>query len=411
RLAWQWLVEQRKLDRVDELSSIFTHHQFGRGLYAEVEAQMKSAQRQLANTDQFLLCILASMQGRSAQFLGRFEEARAIYRDALKITLKHKDPYMLGANYMWLSETERALGNYDEAKRLGEKARQKVDDPRHQWTQTFVLANLGRIAFLMGDYDEAERLLRESLAIALECGTRIGATDAWDHLGYVQLALAKRQEAQHDFESGLRVAREIGYEIGIMLALSGLAETAWRSDARAEAMAYLREAFEFVGTSHVPPDLILYAFVIMAEIVAAENQPAQAIQLLNIVRRHTASPEQTRERAETLLHKLATDSGMVADTSAELPRLEQVAKALLENELAAAGAPKSPNRASADLLNERELEILQLIADGLSNREIAARLYLALGTVKWYINQIYGKLNVTSRTQAVALARESQILP
>jgi LuxR family maltose regulon positive regulatory protein len=57
-------------------------------------------------------------------------------------------------------------------------------------------------------------------------------------------------------------------------------------------------------------------------------------------------------------------------------------------------------------LSERELEVLRLIADGFSNAEIAQRLVIALGTVKRHINNIYGKLGVQSRTQAVARARE-----
>ena len=56
-------------------------------------------------------------------------------------------------------------------------------------------------------------------------------------------------------------------------------------------------------------------------------------------------------------------------------------------------------------LSERELEVLQLIADGLTNQEIAAQLYLSLNTVKAHTRNIYGKLDVNSRTQAVAKAR------
>ena len=56
-------------------------------------------------------------------------------------------------------------------------------------------------------------------------------------------------------------------------------------------------------------------------------------------------------------------------------------------------------------LTERELEILRLIAGGLSNRDIARELYLSLGTVKLHAHNIYGKLGVNSRTQAVARGR------
>jgi LuxR family maltose regulon positive regulatory protein len=56
-------------------------------------------------------------------------------------------------------------------------------------------------------------------------------------------------------------------------------------------------------------------------------------------------------------------------------------------------------------LSQRELEVLRLIADGLSNQEIAARLYLSVRTIKFHTGNIYGKLGVKSRTEAVARAR------
>ena len=63
-----------------------------------------------------------------------------------------------------------------------------------------------------------------------------------------------------------------------------------------------------------------------------------------------------------------------------------------------------------DPLSERELEVLRLIAAGLSNREIAQQLVIAVSTVKSHINHIYGKLNVKSRTQAVARAQALDLL-
>ena len=59
----------------------------------------------------------------------------------------------------------------------------------------------------------------------------------------------------------------------------------------------------------------------------------------------------------------------------------------------------------ADPLTERELEILQLMADGLSNSEIAERLYISASTIKWYKKQIYSKLDAHSRESVVAQAR------
>ena len=61
-------------------------------------------------------------------------------------------------------------------------------------------------------------------------------------------------------------------------------------------------------------------------------------------------------------------------------------------------------------LSERELEILQLIAQGLSNREISERLFLALNTVKGHNRRIFNQLQVQRRTEAVARARELDLL-
>jgi LuxR family transcriptional regulator, maltose regulon positive regulatory protein len=66
---------------------------------------------------------------------------------------------------------------------------------------------------------------------------------------------------------------------------------------------------------------------------------------------------------------------------------------------------------SPGALSEREREILRLIAAGMSNREIADTLVLSVGTVKWHANNIFSKLNVKSRVQAIAKARASKLIP
>jgi LuxR family maltose regulon positive regulatory protein len=70
-----------------------------------------------------------------------------------------------------------------------------------------------------------------------------------------------------------------------------------------------------------------------------------------------------------------------------------------------------PSSALVEPLSHRELEVLQLIAEGLTNREIAARLLLSVNTVKAHARNIYGKLDAHNRTQAVARARALGILP
>jgi LuxR family maltose regulon positive regulatory protein len=68
------------------------------------------------------------------------------------------------------------------------------------------------------------------------------------------------------------------------------------------------------------------------------------------------------------------------------------------------------SNALVESLSHRELEVLRLIAQGLSNREISERLFLALDTVKGHNRRIYDKLQVQRRTEAVARARELDLL-
>jgi LuxR family maltose regulon positive regulatory protein len=72
--------------------------------------------------------------------------------------------------------------------------------------------------------------------------------------------------------------------------------------------------------------------------------------------------------------------------------------------------PHHPAFELIEALSERELEILRLIAKGLTNQEIGSQLYLSLNTVKAHTRNIYGKLGVNSRTQAVARARILELL-
>src|SRR5579859_5077196 len=73
-------------------------------------------------------------------------------------------------------------------------------------------------------------------------------------------------------------------------------------------------------------------------------------------------------------------------------------------------SPPPPAQPLLEPLSERELEVLRLVAAGLSNQEISERLFLALGTVKGHNQNIFGKLGVQRRTEAIARARELGLL-
>jgi LuxR family maltose regulon positive regulatory protein len=98
-----------------------------------------------------------------------------------------------------------------------------------------------------------------------------------------------------------------------------------------------------------------------------------------------------------------------------LPRVRHLAPGFVSQVLDAAsaqggGPPMPQTQPLVEPLSERELEILRLIAAGRSNPEIADLLYLSLNTVKWHAKNLYGKLNVGSRIEAVARAQELELL-
>ena len=97
----------------------------------------------------------------------------------------------------------------------------------------------------------------------------------------------------------------------------------------------------------------------------------------------------------------------LGDTEAVLRAMEEF--------LGEGGPPRRPSGerpqgVGAEPLSKRELEVLQLMAAGMSNQEIAQELFIALGTVKTHTNHIYGKLDVSSRTRALARAKELDLL-
>jgi DNA-binding NarL/FixJ family response regulator len=80
-------------------------------------------------------------------------------------------------------------------------------------------------------------------------------------------------------------------------------------------------------------------------------------------------------------------------------------------EFARMAAPAAkPNQNLDEPLSEREQEILRLLAQGMTNREIAQRLYLAEGTVKNYVTNILGKIGARDRTQAALRAQQLGLL-
>ncbi|CAM5523533.1 DNA-binding response regulator [Streptomyces avidinii] len=107
-----------------------------------------------------------------------------------------------------------------------------------------------------------------------------------------------------------------------------------------------------------------------------------------------------------------------ADQLAEAVRVIAAGEALLApnitrrliTEFSRMGAPRAPSRARIDELTDRETEVLSLVAQGMSNAEIARHLILAEQTVKTHVGRILVKLGLRDRTQAAVFAYETGLI-
>ena len=120
------------------------------------------------------------------------------------------------------------------------------------------------------------------------------------------------------------------------------------------------------------------------------------------------------EAVYLLLQKLLKRRGKFWETQS--PQILQYVLTLIKSfgETKAEQIPHSAQTPTGDLpwwyrndpLSEREIEVLSLVAQGFSNQEIGSKLFIAAGTVKRHVNNIYGKLDVHSRVQAIEIARK-----
>ena len=137
--------------------------------------------------------------------------------------------------------------------------------------------------------------------------------------------------------------------------------------------------------------------------------------LLARVRRARGELTAAQEALQTAWRLVSEDNaGLIASEPRQKDEklYAQVTKEieLIWKEFALSPDPSPPFLFPSDALGKREIEILLLLASGLSNQEIAEQLILTTGTVKWYTHVIYSKLRVRSRTQAIAEARRLHLL-
>ena len=113
------------------------------------------------------------------------------------------------------------------------------------------------------------------------------------------------------------------------------------------------------------------------------------------------------------LLQLAVDRGIETEYASRLLaafQSDETDQTQVEQLSAIRTLPAASSDSQVERLNEREVEVLKFMAAGLSNREIASELFLSVNTVRWHAHNLFGKLGVSRRSEAVARARELGLL-
>ncbi|MBI3971856.1 MAG: tetratricopeptide repeat protein [Chloroflexi bacterium] len=283
------------------------------------------------------------------------------------------------------------------------------------------LSNLAVQAHSQGDDRRAAALYEQSLALWRRLGDTWGQVVVLNNLGLLASRRGQHARAGALFQEGLALAPALGDKECHAALLNNLAEVTYAQGAYERALQVYRESLgvclEF-GGARVTADCLGG----VASVWAAEGQAMRAARLFGAV---TALREATggvlepadREAYERRVAAARAALGDVAFAAAwaggqELSREQAVQYAIEASQVAPHGPADSPDaardrpseRLSLDALSTREREVAALIAEGLSNRQIAQRLVLAGGTVERHVANIMGKLEARSRVQVAVWA-------
>ena len=242
---------------------------------------------------------------------------------------------------------------------------------------------LGRLALSQGDVDTARSLLEESVAISKEIGTRWGTAQSLCVLASVGARLGEFAAAHVLYEESVAIARKVGSKWLIPFCLEGLAdvvavqgELTWAPRLWGAAEA-LRDA---IGAP-LPP---VYQADYERSLAAVRSSLGENAFAAAWAEGRLMSPEQAIST-----QRLAT-----------MPISEEPSSAPLSK----------PQTSYPAGLTPREVEVLRLLATGLTDAQIAEHLVLSLYTVHAHLRTIYSKLGVTSRSAATRYAFEHQLV-
>jgi LuxR family maltose regulon positive regulatory protein len=361
------------------------------------------------------LCDLAfveSMQGRLHLAVAKFQEA-----------LRLADKYVghggqrlpaTGQAYMQLSLVYREWNELDAALRYAQEGIELC----RQWGHADILIvsnmHLARVLQAVGDTDGAQEALRRARYHASDLSPwYVKYSAAWEALvrlalGDVAAASRWAEEAGLSFDDELGLQNELSYRV--------LARTLIAQGRNDKALALLQPLLELqkaAGATYVVTEIL----VLQALALQAQGDTERALAALE----RALTLAEAEGCVRIFVDEAAPMGQLLQQAATQGIMLDYVGRLLaaLENEPKGEPQISEPHCRSPLLrsvpppvepLTERELEVLRLLTTHLSTREIAAELIVSVNTVRSHVRNIYTKLGVHRRAEAVERARELKLL-
>jgi predicted ATPase/DNA-binding CsgD family transcriptional regulator len=273
-----------------------------------------------------------------------------------------------------------------------------------------LLSTRSFVANVAGDDAGAARDAAESLRLFRQAGDRLQVGQMLGNLGYYELSAGDLDDARGHLAEALDIARELNAHEGIVYqALNlGLAEYLGGSPGAAEAL--FAESLDLARRMGMRA-ITAYALIGLAVAGRGGADPGWSARLHGAADQaladldHALEPleerlaNHDRQRLRTAMGAEAFDAEYAAGRTLDPA---QMLAAFQPADAAAGQAPAAGSRAAPSVLTPRELDVLKLVAQGLSNPDIAQRLVLSEHTVHRHLANILRKLDLSSRAAAAA---------
>ncbi|HWI64249.1 MAG TPA: LuxR C-terminal-related transcriptional regulator [Symbiobacteriaceae bacterium] len=276
------------------------------------------------------------------------------------------------------------------------------------------ISRLTKIRNAQGRTAEAEAICRHYMGLIAERG-------AWRYFinGNLYAALSlqlltqgRAEEALAAAEEGLRQNERWGTPSALAIPLNSMARAYLAMGEPGQALEALDRIAAVTQGRALPMEAAADVSATRLRTLVALGQFPTAVEYARQRGLHSEmAPEYRREPEQIAFAGLLLAQRRQAEAETLIRRLAAAAEAGGRlGRLAEMRMLTTPHQATVERLSERELEILRLMAGGLSNQQIADQLYLSIGTVKTHIHNLSGKLEAQSRTHAVARARELRLI-